>query len=72
MKYCNNNKLRRIELAGHMVRMSNKRAVKRPDGRRKAGRPKQRWLDSIANNLKSMAVKRWRNKQKTDSCGLSF
>jgi len=42
--------------------MSDDRTIKRADGRRKAERPKQRWLDSIANNLKSMAVKRWRNK----------
>ena len=62
MKYCNNNKLRRVELAGHVVRMSDDRSVKKPDGRRKPGRPKLRWLDCIANNLKLMGVKRWRNK----------
>jgi hypothetical protein len=28
----------------------------------KAERPKSKWLDPIANNLKSMCVKRWRNK----------
>ena len=45
-----------------MVRMSDDRAVKKSDGRRKAERPKLRWLDCIANNLKSMGVKKWRNK----------
>jgi len=41
MKYCNN-KLRRLELAGHEVRMYDYRTVKKSDGRRKAGRPKLR------------------------------
>jgi len=63
MKYCNNNKLRRLELAGYVVRMSDDRAVRKPDGRRNAERPKLRCLDCIANNLKSMGVKRRRNKR---------
>jgi len=32
----------------------------RPDGRRKAGRPKLRRLDRSENDLKSMHVRRWR------------
>jgi len=62
MKYFNNNKLRRVELAGHVVRMSDDRTVKKPDGRRNAERSKLRWLDCIENNLKLMGVKRWWNK----------
>jgi hypothetical protein len=47
--------------------MSDDRTVKtvfvgKPDGRKKAGRPKLRWLDCIENGLKSMSVKRWRKK----------
>jgi hypothetical protein len=47
--------------------MSDDRTVKKvllgkPDGRRKAGRPKLRSLDYIENDLKSMGVKRWRKK----------
>ena len=37
-------KTRRLEFDGHVVRMSNDWSVKIPDGRRKAGRPKLRWL----------------------------
>ena len=33
--------------------------LEKPDGRRKAGRPKLRWMDSTENDLKSKGVKRW-------------
>jgi hypothetical protein len=36
--------------------------LRKPDGRRKAGRPKLRCLDCIDYNLKSMGVKRWKKK----------
>jgi hypothetical protein len=35
--------------------------LEKPDGRRKAGRSKLRWLASTENDLKSMVVKRLRN-----------
>jgi hypothetical protein len=64
--------VRQLEWAGHLVRMYDGRAVKKifagkPDGRRKAGRPKLRWLDCTENDLKSTAVKRWRKKAE-DRC----
>jgi hypothetical protein len=40
----------------------NKVFLGKPDGRRKAGRPKLRWLGYIENDRKSMGVKRWRRK----------
>jgi hypothetical protein len=54
-KYCKTIKVKRLEWAGHVVRMSDDRTVKKvflgkSDGRRKAGRPKLRWLDSIVND----------------------
>jgi hypothetical protein len=56
-----------LEWTGRVVRMSDDRTVKKvflgkPDGRRKVGRPKLRWLDCIENGLKSMCVKRWMKK----------
>jgi hypothetical protein len=51
-------KVRRLEWAGHLVRMSDNRIVKKvflgkPDGRRRrARRPKLRRLDCIENDLK--------------------
>jgi hypothetical protein len=67
----------RLEWVGHIVRMFDDRTVNevflgKPDGRRKAGRPEVRWLDCIEDHIKSMGVKRWRKKAKTDSYGLSF
>jgi hypothetical protein len=60
-------KVRRLELAGHLVRISDDGTVKKvflrkPAGRRKAGRPKLRWLDCTENDLKSMCVTRWTEK----------
>jgi hypothetical protein len=60
-------KVRRLEWAGHVVRMSGDRTVKKlflgkPVGRRKAGRPKLRWFELIENDLKWTGVKRWRKK----------
>jgi hypothetical protein len=48
---------RRLEWAGHVVRTSGDRTVKKVylgkrDGRRKSGRPKLRWLDCTENDLK--------------------
>jgi hypothetical protein len=70
-------KVRKLEWTGHVVRMSDDRTVKKvfvgkPDGKRKAGRPRLRWLDCIEIDLKSMGVERWRKKAEDRSYGLSF
>jgi hypothetical protein len=44
----------------------------KPDGRRKAGRPKLRWLDCIENDLESMGVKRRKKKADDKSVRPSF
>jgi hypothetical protein len=52
--------------------MSDDRTVKKviqgkPDGKRKVGRPKLRWLDCFENDLKSTGVKSWRKKAEDTS-----
>jgi hypothetical protein len=60
-------KLRRLKWADHLVRMSDDWTVKKvflgkPDGGRKVGRPKLRWIDCIENDLKLMGIKGRRKK----------
>jgi hypothetical protein len=45
--------------------MDDKRMVKsvflgKPEGRRNPGRPRLRWLDWVEDDLKTLAVRRWR------------
>jgi hypothetical protein len=52
-------KVRKMDRAGHLARTSDGRTVKtvflgKPDGRRKAGRPKLRWWACTENGLKEM------------------
>jgi len=47
--------------------MSDDRTIKKvflgkPEGKRKAARPKLRWLVCIVNDLKLMGITRWRKK----------
>jgi hypothetical protein len=60
-------KARRLEWAGHVVRMDDERMVKsvflgNPGGRRKPGRPRLRWLDCVEDDLKTLGVRRWRKR----------
>ena len=66
-------RVRKIQWAGHVVRMADNRTVRqaflgKADGR-KAGRQK---LYCIEKDPKWMVVKRWRKKQKTYSYVMSF
>jgi hypothetical protein len=50
--------------------MDQRRVVKKifeskPEGRRKAGRPRLRWLDDVENDLRVVKVKRWRKRAQT-------
>jgi hypothetical protein len=52
-------KLRRIRLAGHVVRMGKKRTayrvlVGKPEGMRPLGRPRRRWVDNIKMYLREV------------------
>jgi hypothetical protein len=49
-------KVMRLEWAGHLLRTSDDRTVK------KAERPKLRCSDCTKNDMKSTGVKRWRKK----------
>jgi len=65
-------KVRRLEWAGHVLRMcddSNGKKVflGKSDGRRKAGGPKLRWFNCVESDLKSIGIKRWKKKSKNRS-----
>jgi len=65
-------KVRRLEWAGHLLRMCDDSTVKKvflekPDGRRKAGGPKLRWFDCVESDLKSIGTKTWKKKSKDRS-----
>jgi hypothetical protein len=58
---------KRLEWLGHVIRTDQRRVVKKifdskPEGRRKVGRPRLRWLDDVENDLRVMKIKRWRKK----------
>jgi hypothetical protein len=67
-------KSKRLEWLGHVVRIEENRMVKRifeghPGGRRKTGRPRERWMDDIDEGLRLMEVKRWRKNNRERSLG---
>jgi len=63
--------------AGHVVGMSVDRTIKKvflgkPNGRRKAGKPKLRWLDCTDKDLKSVGVKEVEEEIRRQLHGPSF
>ena len=51
-QYCSGDKIEKNEMAGHVVRMGDRRGVYRvlvgkPEGKRPFGRPRRRWEDNI-------------------------
>lgn len=60
-------KRKRLEWIGHVLRMERGRTARRileekPEGRRKVGRQRLRWLDGVEEDLRLLRVKRWRQK----------
>ena len=57
-------KANRIRWAGHVLRSSDERLLnatfwERPDGKRSVGRPRNRWKDAVASDLRKMGVQQW-------------
>jgi hypothetical protein len=60
-------KRKRLEWIGHLLRMDHGRDVKKmfeskPEGRRRTGRHRLKWLEAAEKDLREMKVKRWRQK----------
>jgi hypothetical protein len=58
-------KVKRLAWAGHLVRMNNDRTLKKifntkPDGVRRAGRPRLRWEDGVDRGMRTLEVKNWK------------
>lgn len=58
-------KVGRLRWLGHIERMGNDRVPKkllqgRPEGTRRAGRPRPRWMDAARKDLEAMRVRNWR------------
>jgi len=56
-----------MEWIGHVVRMDQGRTVKkvlesRPEGSRRRGRPRLRWMENVEKDLLELKFKRWRQK----------
>jgi hypothetical protein len=54
----------RLRWTGHVERMSGEDILKRimdckPEGRRRIGRPKLRWVDGVMMDVKKLGIKNW-------------
>jgi hypothetical protein len=59
-------KISRMKSAGHVLRMNDEEPAKKlmlgkPDGTRRRGRPKLRWIDGLEKDLRNMNIKNWKN-----------
>ena len=58
-------KINRLRWLGHVTRMEGERVPKKllngvPEGRRRAGRPKARWLDAVNGDIKILKIRDWK------------
>jgi hypothetical protein len=57
--------VKRLEWAGHLIRATEYRIIKKifntkPEGTRKVGRPKLRWEEYVCQDIRILGVKNWR------------
>ena len=60
-------KISKLRWTGRITRMSEENPVKkltllRPEGRRRTGRPKLRWLDGVEKDLGTLGIRGWRRR----------
>jgi hypothetical protein len=65
-------KVKRLERAGHLIRTSENRTIKKifntkPEGTRKVGRPKLRWEECVYQDIRILGVKNWRRRMANNS-----
>jgi hypothetical protein len=58
---------RKIEVVGHLFRMQEldpcrKLTLHKPEGTRRVGKPRVKWLESVETDLRKMGVKNWSRK----------
>jgi hypothetical protein len=59
-------KVKRLKWAGHLMRTSENRTIKKvfntkPEGTRKVGRPKLKWKECVCQDIRILGVKNWRS-----------
>jgi hypothetical protein len=65
----------RLKWLGQIARMGDnvpfmKIKLSKPEGSRKKGRPRIRWLDSVSKEIKTMGVNAWWKRQETGMFGV--
>ena len=60
-------KISKLRWNGHIMRMPEENPVKeltllRPEGSRRAGRPKLRWLDGVEEDFWILGIRGWRRR----------
>ena len=60
-------KILKLRWTGHIMRIPEENPVKKltllwPEGSRRAGRPKLRWLDGVKEDLRTLGIRGWRRR----------